>query len=160
MKLKKRKLVIPARIEFLPQVRSFVDYVGRSYIYTNKDINATKLAVEEACTNIIRHGYKDNPEGKIRLKALMHKYCMTIILIDQGQAFDPRTVNRPDLTEYVRMGKVGGLGIMMIRKLMDDIRYVAKAHGNELRLIKYPELKKHKLSFKIWRLFQPFRKNS
>lgn len=158
MKLKKRKLVIPARIDFLPQVRSFVDYVGRSYIYTNKDVNATKLAVEEACTNIIRHGYKDHPDGKIRLKALIQKYRMTIILTDQGHSFDPSTVNSPDLKEYVQKGKIGGLGIMMIRKLMDDMRYVVKSHGNELHLIKYPELKKHKFSFKIWLFFHSFLK--
>jgi anti-sigma regulatory factor (Ser/Thr protein kinase) len=160
MKLKKRKLIIPARIDFLPQVRSFIDHVGRSYIYTNKDVNATKLAVEEACTNIMRHGYKDYPDGKIKIKALIHKYSMTIILIDQGHSFDPRTVNGPDLSEYVRMGKIGGLGIMMIRKLMDEIQYTVKEHGNELRLTKYPELKKHSFSFKIWRFFHSFRKYS
>ena len=54
MKLKKRKLIIPARIDFLPQVRSFIDYVGRSYIYTNKDVNATKLAVDLTMPTVLK----------------------------------------------------------------------------------------------------------
>jgi anti-sigma regulatory factor (Ser/Thr protein kinase) len=156
---KKRKIVIPAQIKYLAQIRSFIDYVGRVYHYSSKDINATKLAVEEACTNIMRHGYRDLPNGEITIKILIRRLSMTVILIDQGQSFDPRRVNKPDLLKYVEMGKMGGLGIMMIRKLMDDLQYNVTDEGNEFYLIKYRERFKNSILFKVWHLFKARRSN-
>jgi len=151
--------VIPAQIKYLAQIRSFIDYIGRVYHYSSKDINATKLAVEEACTNIMRHGYRDLPNGEITIKILIRRLSMTVILIDQGQSFDPRRVNKPDLLKYVEMGKMGGLGIMMIRKLMDDLQYNVTDQGNEFYLIKYRERFKHSILFKVWHLFKARRSN-
>jgi anti-sigma regulatory factor (Ser/Thr protein kinase) len=158
--LKKRKLIVPAEIKYLAQIRNFVNYIGRRYAYSNKDIHATMLAVEEACANIMRHGYKGIADGQITVKILVRRMCITVILIDQGQSFDPRTVNKPDLFAYVEMGKVGGLGIMMIRKLMDELRYDVTARGNEFRLTKYRERVQRSPIFKMWRFSRkhlPFR---
>ncbi|KAA3659594.1 MAG: tetratricopeptide repeat protein, partial [Calditrichaeota bacterium] len=58
-------------------------------------------------------------------------------LIDTGKYFDPRTVKAPDLDRYVDIGKKGGLGIFIIRKLMDEIDYRRTEEGNELRMTKY-----------------------
>ena len=142
----------------MAQIRGFIDYIGRRYSYSSKDIHSTKLAVEEACTNIMRHGYKDIPHGEITIKIHIRRLSMTVILIDQGQAFDPRTVNKPDLLKYVEMGKMGGLGIMMIRKLMDELHYDVTNQGNEFRLIKYRERVKNTILFKIWQYFKSRRK--
>lgn len=149
--------MIPAQIKYLAQIRSFIDYIGRVYHYSSKDINATKLAVEEACTNIMRHGYRDIPNGEITIKILIRRLSMTVILIDQGQSFDPRRVNKPDLFKYVEMGKMGGLGIMMIRKLMDELRYNVTSQGNEFYLIKYRERFKNSFLFKIWHVLRTHR---
>ena len=157
---KKRKIIIPAQIKYLAQIRSFIDYIGRVYHYSSKDINATKLAVEEACTNIMRHGYRDIPDGEITIKILIRRLSMTVILIDQGQSFDPRTVNKPDLFKYVEMGKMGGLGIMMIRKLMDELRYKVTDQGNEFHLIKYRERVKNSILFRIWYRLKTGRSNN
>jgi serine/threonine-protein kinase RsbW len=157
---KKRKLVIPAQIKYLAQIRSFIDYIGRKYNYTSKDINAMKLAVEEACTNIMRHGYRNIPNGEITIKILIRRLSMAVILIDQGRAFDPRTVNKPDLFKYVEMGKMGGLGIMMIRKLTDELHYSITNRGNEFCMIKYRERVKNSLIFKIWQFLKSHRKQS
>ena len=107
----------------------------------------------------MRHGYKDIPHGEITIKILIRRLSMTVILIDQGQAFDPRTVNKPDLLKYVEMGKMGGLGIMMIRKLMDELHYDVTNQGNEFRLIKYRERVKNTILFKIWQYFKSRHKN-
>ena len=157
---KKRKLVIPAQFKYLAQIRSFIDYIGRRYNYTSKEINATKLAVEEACTNIMRHGYKDIPNGEITIKIMVRRLSMTVILIDQGRAFDPRRVNKPDLFKYVEMGKMGGLGIMMIRKLMDELHYSITTQGNEFRLIKYRDRVKESVPFRIWQFYKSHRRNA
>ncbi len=107
----------------------------------------------------MRHGYKDILYGEITIKILIRRFSMTVILIDQGQAFDPRTVNKPDLLKYVEMGKMGGLGIMMIRKLMDELHYDVTDRGNEFRMVKYRERVKNTHLFKIWQYFKSLRKN-
>jgi len=143
----------------MAQIRGFIDYVGRRYSYSSKDIHATKLAVEEACTNIMRHGYKGIPYGEITIKILIRRLSISVILIDQGQTFDPRTVNKPDIFKSVEMGKMGGLGIMMIRKLMDELYYDVTDQGNEFRLVKYREHVKDTCLFKIWHYFKSRQKN-
>jgi serine/threonine-protein kinase RsbW len=135
--MRKKKIVIPATIDHISIVRNFVEFTGIRNKYSTRVINATKLAVEEAVTNIIRHGYVNYSYGEITVEILSHASNMTVILIDQGKMFDPLTIEQPDLARYVEKGKIGGLGIMMIRKLMDELYYTVTERGNELRLIKY-----------------------
>lgn len=132
----KEEITIPARMISLRDVRDFIEQVGKKYKFSEKVINSFKLVVEEACTNIIRHGYLDIKDGKIEIRAIIRRLSLTIVIIDQGKSFDPRQLKNPDLQKYVQIGKKGGLGIFMMRKLMDDIQYHVTSHGNELRLTK------------------------
>ncbi|RMF58626.1 MAG: HAMP domain-containing protein, partial [Calditrichaeota bacterium] len=132
----KEELVIPASMNHLKEVRDFIERIGKKYKFSDKIINSFKLVVDEACTNIIRHGYLDIKDGKITIRAIIRRLSLTIVIIDQGKSFDPRQVQNPDLQKYVQIGKKGGLGILMMRKLMDDIQYNITHRGNELRLTK------------------------
>lgn len=81
------------------------------------------LAVDEACTNIIKHAYKSNPNGKIIIKVDYNSDKLLITIIDYGSTFDPLVVPDPDLQKYYRNGKVGGLGMYLMKSLMDDVKY-------------------------------------
>ncbi|RMD92728.1 MAG: HAMP domain-containing protein, partial [Calditrichaeota bacterium] len=134
----KEQLKVPAHIDYLSELRDFVTRVGKKHGVSDKIINAFKLAIDEAGTNIIRHAYREFSEpGFILLRVIVRKASITISLIDQGKYFDPKEVKNPDLKRYVEIGKKGGLGIFIIRKLMDDIDYRRTEEGNELRLTKY-----------------------
>ncbi len=137
--VRKEEITIPAQMSYLLQIRQFVEHIGKKYRFSEKVINSFKLVVDEACTNIIRHGYVDVKNGEITLKAIIRRLSLTIVIIDQGKSFDPRQANTPDLAKYVDIGKRGGLGILMMRKLMDDINYTVTEHGNEFRLTKNRE---------------------
>ncbi len=132
----KEEIQIPAQMSYLKEVREFIERIGRKYKFSDKIINSFKLVIDEACTNIIRHGYRDIKNGKITIRAIIRRRSLTMVIIDQGISFDPRQVSNPDLKKYVQIGKKGGLGIFMMRKLMDDIKYNVTSHGNELRLTK------------------------
>ena len=138
--VRKEEITIPAQMSYLLQIRQFVEHIGKKYHFSEKVINSFKLVVDEACTNIIRHGYVDVKNGEITLKAIIRRMSLTIVIIDQGKSFDPRQANTPDLAKYVDIGKRGGLGILMMRKLMDDINYTVTEHGNEFRLTKNREV--------------------
>jgi len=137
--VKKEIITIPAQMSFLSQIRDFIGQVGRKFKYSDKLINSFKLVIDEACTNIIRHGYRDVKGGEITLKAIIRRQSLTIVVIDQGKSYDPRQANTPDLEKYINIGKKGGLGILMMRKLMDDVQYNITSRGNELRLTKQRE---------------------
>lgn len=134
-KVVKEELRVPAENASLQKLRDFVTRIGKKHRFSDKLINAFKLAVDEASTNIIRHSYRDRT-GEITIRAVIRKESFTISLIDQGRYFDPTNVKNPDLKRYVAIGKKGGLGIFMIRKLVDDISYSKTTEGNELRLTK------------------------
>lgn len=135
--MKKTELTIPAEIHSIIPVRSLIEKIGFRYAFAIKTIHATKLAVEEAVTNIIRHGYNNTTDGKITIQIRVKPYSLGIVIIDQSPSFDPKQVNNPDIAQYIDVGKRGGLGIFMIRKLMDEYHYLVTDRGNELHLIKY-----------------------
>lgn len=137
----KEELKIPAEIDYLGDLRDFITKVSRKYGVSESIINAFKLAIDEAGTNIIRHAYRDW-EGFITLRILVREQTVTISLIDQGHAFDPRNVKDPDLQRYVDIGKKGGLGVFIIRRVIDEIDYRKTEEGNELRLTKKRESSK------------------
>ncbi len=148
--VKKEEITIPAQMSYLTQVREFIERIGKKYKFDDKIINSFKLVVDEACTNIIRHGYRDIKNGEITLKAIIRRLSLTIIIIDQGTSYDPRQANTPDLDKYIKIGKKGGLGILMMRKLMDDMQYAVTERGNELRLTKFRDTAHEPIWLEKW----------
>lgn len=137
--VRKEEITVPAQMSYLIQVREFIEHIGKRYRFDDKVVNSFKLVIDEACTNIIRHGYRDIKNGEITIKAIVRRLSLTILIIDQGRSYDPSKAATPDLGKYVDIGKKGGLGIMMMRKLMDDLQYSVTERGNEFRLTKYRE---------------------
>lgn len=137
--VRKEEITVPAQMSYLIQVREFIEHIGKKYRFDDKVVNSFKLVIDEACTNIIRHGYRDIKNGEITIKAIVRRLSLTILIIDQGRSYDPSKAATPDLGKYVDIGKKGGLGIMMMRKLMDDLQYTVTERGNEFRLTKYRE---------------------
>ncbi len=139
----KEEIQVPAHIDYLGELRNFVTKAGKKHNFSDTVVNAFKLSIDEAATNIIKHAYRDW-DGNIKLRVIIKKNSMTVLLIDQGKYFDPSRIQDPDLNRYVNIGKKGGLGIFIIRKLIDEIDYRHTEEGNELRLTKYQDKPKDK----------------
>lgn len=143
----REELRVPGKVEYLAELRDFVMRVGKKHGFSERVINAFKLSIDEAATNIIKHAYRDW-SGDITLRAIAKKNSLTMVLIDQGKFFDPRQVNDPDLQRYVEIGKKGGLGIFIMRRLLDEIDYRKSEEGNELWMVKnLDEARKRKITF-------------
>ena len=141
----KEQLVVPAHIDYVADLREFVTKIGRKHGFSRNTINAFKLSIDEAATNIIKHAYRDS-DGSITIRGIIKRNSLTFVLIDQGKYFDPRRVKDPDLKRYVKIGKKGGLGIFIMRRLLDSIDYRKTEEGNELRLTKNKEISfRHRL---------------
>ncbi len=132
----KEEYKVPADVNYLGEMRDFITRIGRKYGVAERVINTFKLAIDEAGTNIIRHAYRDW-KGFITIRILIRDKSVTVSLIDQGHTFDPNNVRDPDLQRYVDIGKKGGLGIFILRRVIDHIDYRKTVEGNELRLTKH-----------------------
>jgi len=132
----KEQLKVPGHQDYMPDLREFVNRVGRKYGLAEKLINTLKLATDEAATNIIKHGYRDQ-QSHITIQAFVKRKSITIVLIDQGPFFDPNWAEEPDLLNSAETGERPHLGIFLLRKLIDKIEYSKTDAGNELRLTKH-----------------------
>ncbi|MGD8415361.1 MAG: SpoIIE family protein phosphatase, partial [Candidatus Latescibacterota bacterium] len=135
--LKVRELTVTAEESQLGRVRDFVVGACEEAAFSERETSNTKLAVDEACTNIIKHAYTDQAEqGDITVRIGISPGDVRISLLDSGKKFDYASVQDPDLDEYVETGRKGGLGIYLINRLMDGVEYHATDGGNELVLNK------------------------
>ncbi len=128
-------LEIPADENNLSEVRDFIADVCLKAGFSKRETNNTKLAMDEACTNIIKHAYRDEI-GAIRIDVQAEPGKVEINIFDRGKPFDWSEVKDPDLQRYVEIGKKGGLGIYLMNRLMDDLDYQASESGNRLYMVK------------------------
>ena len=156
-----KKLVVPAIPDSLPIIRNFISQVGNRYRFSQHEINAFKISIDEACTNIIKHGYKNiHPPGNITMKVFVNQDRLIVELIDQGKSFDPGRVGNPNVARYVENGRKGGLGIYIMRKFLDAIEYEVTGIGNVLRLTKLRENRVTRpFIFPLISIFRRFKEN-
>lgn len=115
-----------AKFEFLDEIRDFVGEIARAGGFSDKDVYNIQLATDEAASNVIEHAYESRPDGVLELSCGMKDDTITIILVDRGESFDPSEIPLPDLKADLSDRKIGGLGIFLMRKLMDEVHYEPK----------------------------------
>src|SRR6266850_7277074 len=129
------RLQVPAEDRHLAEIRDFIQDVGEKIQIPGKILANTKLAVDEACTNIVKHGYKGKT-GFIEVVVTGNQREFSMEIRDQGESFDLRNVKSPDLKMYVETRKRGGLGVFLMNQLMDEVRYRGSPEGNVLSMSK------------------------
>ena len=129
------QLKIAAKTENLEIVNDFLaeNLIGCPM----KLLMQTQLAVEEIFVNISHYAYKDKTgEVNVLCELDKEKNLFTIIFEDTGIPFDPLKRDDPDVTATAEERNIGGLGIFLTKKLMDEVRYENKDGKNTLTLIK------------------------
>jgi len=95
-----------------------------------------KLAVDEACTNIITHGYAGMNPGSIMMVLELEPHRVVVTLTDFGRPFEPCEPPAPDLKAEPGEGTTGGFGLFFIYQTMDEVHYRTAEDGNHLTFIK------------------------
>lgn len=124
-KLKNTELIVKSRTENLSGIRDFIASAARSTGIKEDIVENIILAVDEACSNIIKHAYKRDPEGEIKINLELTNGKFIVIIQDEGNSFEPDSVPDPDLQKYYRQRRVGGLGMYLMKSLMDDVEYIS-----------------------------------
>jgi serine phosphatase RsbU (regulator of sigma subunit)/anti-sigma regulatory factor (Ser/Thr protein kinase)/transposase len=130
-------LQVAAEERHLAEIRDFIQEAGEKLQIPGKVLANTKLAVDEACTNVVKHGYRGRQGGFIEITVVGNGHEFSIAIRDTGRSFDLRNVKSPDLKMYVETRKRGGLGVFLMNQLMDDVRYRAGQDGNVLTMSKH-----------------------
>ena len=118
-----KEIVIKSKTENLSVVREFIYNCCTEKAVSPKALDDVVLAVDEACTNVIKHAYKFLPDGEIKIKLRYSDKKLLVDITDYGKSFDADLLKRPDMNEYFKMKKVGGLGVHLMKTLMDDVKY-------------------------------------
>jgi len=136
-KVKTKELKVKSKTENLSAIRDFISTSAAEAGVTPDIVENIILAVDEACTNIIKHAYKSFPDGELIIKTKSTLSRFMISITDYGSSFEPDSIPEPDLQKYYRQKRVGGLGMYLMRTLMDDVKYVSiPGKHNEVLLSK------------------------
>ena len=119
----------------IPGVSASLETAMHAQGFGSDDILDTQLAVEEAITNIIDHGYK-NEYGEIIISCRININQVEVQIRDTAPRFDPLSLPEPKLDDSIKDRKIGGLGVFLIRQVMDEIVYRYDNGRNILVLIK------------------------
>ncbi|MDO1448562.1 ATP-binding protein [Rhodocytophaga aerolata] len=123
--------------ENLKGIRDFVTSVLRNYSLSDVEINQMVLAVDEVCTNLIIHSHKCNADDSIELSIKNQKDGITFEIIDRAAAyFDFASYKHPDLKQMVKEGRNGGVGLLLVKRLMDKVEVEYKDTQSTWRLYK------------------------
>lgn len=135
--MKTKTLKVKSRTENLSIIRDFIGSAASELKLPGEMIENIILAVDEACTNIIKHAYKYSPDGDITVTIKPSSSKFIVSIIDNGISFEPESIPEPDLQKYYRQRRVGGLGVYLMKTLMDEVKYVSKpGKYNEVLLSK------------------------
>ena len=132
-----RELIIEAKVENLKQVLSFVDeYLERLNCPLRTQMRLD-VVVEELFVNIASYAYAfGTGDATIRIEETEDPLVFSVTFIDSGIPYDPLKKADPDVTLPAENRKIGGLGIFMAKKIMDEMQYVRKEGKNILTIRK------------------------
>ena len=131
-------LVLSNRMSELERLAPLVEQFGECNCFTPKEVFRINLALDELITNIINYGYEDAGEHEIRVELSIQDKFLTMVLVDDARPFNPLMAPCPqtDLPPEERDRPVGGLGIELVKKLMDAINYEYRDGQNILSMTK------------------------
>jgi serine/threonine-protein kinase RsbW len=139
-RMQRFRLKIPSVTENLQLIRDFVIKIADNAGFNNENQEKIALAVDEACTNVIKHAYKFNSRRLIDIFVQTDAKKIKITITDKGSGFDIRKIKDPDLKKFAKESRHGGLGIYLIKTLMDDVHFeFNQGVKNQVQLTKYKD---------------------
>ena len=131
-----RSITLDNDVSQVTELNRFVQSVTEDLHLDKALSKRIKLAVEEVVVNIMEYAYIPDIKGQVKVEAMANDKRLRFILTDSGRPFDPTSVSRADTTLTVEDRPIGGLGILLVRNLMDTINYERIEGQNVLRIEK------------------------
>jgi serine/threonine-protein kinase RsbW len=126
------EMTVPVRKEFIPPLRDFVVNILRQAGFPQEFADDVELAFDEAVTNVMRHTFKYDPAKTFQIIIGLKNREMTLVLEDRGETFDPTAVPDIDMDAYIEQKRKGGLGVSLIKSLMDSVAHMSSHEGGNI----------------------------
>ena len=131
------KFKVPCSKSKLGEIREFLQRVLSENSIPEVTVNTLVLAVDEVCANLIIHSHNCDPNEQIELKVRVNgKSEITFDIIDHGDGFNIGDYEEPSISDIVKQKRKGGIGLMLVRRIMDEIEYIKGDKKNVYRLHK------------------------
>jgi serine/threonine-protein kinase RsbW len=121
----------------LAELAEWVERFGAEQHLPATVVNALNVVLDEAVSNAVNHGYDAGARGEIAVRLRRAGDSVAVEVEDDGRPFDPLQVPPPDLTLSLEQRPIGGLGIHLIRNLMDEVSYARRDGRNVLKMAKH-----------------------
>ena len=131
-----RHLLIHNDIQQIPQLAGLVETIAQEKKLDHSLSLSLNLALEEAVTNVIMYAYPEGTDGLVDIEAIIREDSLSLVVSDSGQPFDPTAEPDTDITLGVEERKIGGLGIYLVRSIMDSVSYERTDGKNILTMTK------------------------
>ena len=118
-----KSIVLANEISEVSKLNDFIEEIGREFAIAPDVLFNLNLVLEEAIVNVINYAYPKEEHEFIYLSASMHEGSIVLVLTDTGKAFDPTAAPEADITLSADERQIGGLGIFLIRQIMNEVKY-------------------------------------
>ena len=131
-----KSIILANDISEISRLYEFIEELGNDFSLSPDIVFNLNLVLEEAVVNIINYAYPKEEHESIYLSARMHEGSIILVLTDTGKEFDPTAAPEADVTLSADDRQIGGLGIFLIRQIMNEVRYERIDGKNVLTLEK------------------------
>ncbi|OGO65753.1 MAG: hypothetical protein A2030_07970 [Chloroflexi bacterium RBG_19FT_COMBO_50_10] len=122
----------------LEQICNYVTHYARQAGLNDTEVYAVQLAVDEASTNIIEHGYGQECPSRIDITCDVQEDGLKVVIYDDAEPFNPESIPKPEVNVPLEELKPRGLGMFLMEQMMDEVHYQSNpAVGNTLTMIKH-----------------------
>ena len=132
MSLKTQSLTCGNRLEEIAGVTERIEAFGAMHGLTAEDLFKLTLALDEVVTNIISYAYDDANEHQIEIRMDLNGTTVTVRVEDDGRAYNPLDAPKPELGADIEDRSIGGLGVHIVRSIMDELEYRREGGRNIL----------------------------
>ena len=129
-------MILHNEIQQIPQLASFLETIAEEKNISQALTMSLNLALEEAVTNVILYAYPEGTDGLVDIEAVLRDDSLEFILSDSGKPFDPTAAPEADITLGVEERQIGGLGIYLVKQIMDSVTYKRENGRNILHMTK------------------------
>ena len=131
-----KSIILANELSEISRLNDFIEDIGNEFSLTPDVVFNLTLVLEEAVVNVINYAYPKEDHESIYLSAKMQDGSIIFVLSDSGKEFDPTMAPEADVTLSAEDRQIGGLGIFLIRQIMNEVRYERIDGKNVLTLEK------------------------
>lgn len=124
------ELVLANDLSELSRLSAWVERMGPELNLPEAIVFAVDLAMEEMVTNVIKYAYADVSDLHIVIRGVREGDELVLVIEDQGPRFNPLTAEAPDMDQTLDEMEIGGRGLVLVRRIMDDLSYERRGNRN------------------------------